>query len=346
MRFWSHIHGGLSLLQSLSFIWLMVFMASCNVHEFPDEFRRNIENEQKTVSVQLSVSLNMLASYVHDTVYITRALNDSCQRRFFIEVFNDSLYDNSRVDSIVVLQNLTDTTHLSTTLKLEPKKYKIAIWQDYVLNDSINPYYQAPSTKAIHLPGPESYIGDTEDKLCSASCIDVDLRPYVGQQDVNLVIKDTLKCPLARIEFVTTDVNKFISRLSRESKSADDDLFIESYTAKIVYTAYLPSGFNVVTNKTNDSSLGYSCETRLVQISPTEARVGFDYVLINSHESFVDAQLVIYDGKGVEVTHSDPIQIPIKRGGTTYILDEFLTKEANSGVRINPTFYGEFNIFI
>lgn len=343
MKYISRIESSLNLFRCLGLAMLLVFMASCNVHEFPSEFRQ-IENKEDEVSVKLSLNLSMAISYVYDTIYITRA--SASQRRFIIEVYNDTVTDNSLVDRTTILQDPADKSNLTTKLSLLPNKYKIAVWQDYVNEDGINPYYATSSTKSIHLPEPKDYKGDTDDKVCAASCVDVDLRPYRGLQEADILIEDTLRSPLARIEFITTDVSKYINNKSRDRSVSDLETALEHYTAQIVYYAYLPSGFNVVTNKPNDSSTGYSCETKLLQISPDEARVGFDYVLINSHVSFVDAQLVIYDDKGIEVNHSDPIHIPIKRGGTTYIYDEFLSKESNSGVRINYAFDGEHNVYI
>lgn len=329
----------LRLCRYVCLILLLQGTTSCFVYEYPND-------DCTKVDLQLTINLCKETPYIYDNLILGRADDENLMRRYLIEVYSDAPENNALVTKTVLYQNPNDSSAVSTTLILPAKKYKIAMWQDYVNAQKLNPYYETPSTKAIHLPPVVLYKGDTEQKKCASTCIDADLTPYADLWHYQVEVNDTLRSPLARIEFITTDVDKFMEKYSRTSAPFDASVALQSFTAKIVYHAYLPSGFNVMTNRPNDSSLGYSCQTQIVQFSPKEARVGFDYVLINSHESHVEATLVIYDDKGNEINHSEPIKIPIKRGGTTLIYDEFLTKDAKSGVSIDAEFEGEINIYV
>lgn len=325
---------------------LIACLISCNVHEFPEDSGSHPIEEPEELSISLTIDLQIETFFVHDSIFMSRAATEGRQRRYLIDIYKENEVNNQPFKSLVLYQNSNDNSALTTKLSLPTEKYRIAVWQDYVYDGRESPFYEINSTAFIHLPAAEYYKGDTEDKLCASKCFDLDLTPYRGMTNYHVECKESLTSPLARIEFVTTDLNKFASRVAARASKSNTRTSLQSLTAKIVYPAYLPSGFNVLINKPNDSSMGYSCDTKIVQTSPNKARVGFDYILINSHESYVDAQLVIYDEDNTEISHSQMLHIPIKRGGTTYIYDEFLTKSAGSSVSINHKFEGEFNIYI
>ena len=95
-----------------------------------------------------------------------------------------------------------------------------------------------------------------------------------------------------------------------------------------------------------DSATGMSYEARIDILNDSEARLGFDYVMVNGHESSVAVALEIYDPDGTLIGRVSPVDVSTKRSRNTVVKGRFLTSKATGGVGINPGFDGEFNIEI
>lgn len=328
-----------------SLLTLLVLLLTSCVHEFP-----TIDEEAKT-DVTLLVSLNSQEMGLFQTIGYNRSLTDrNVLRRYIVEVYrktkNRSSYDTAPVYQTTVYQQASESEPLTVPLSLCPDEYRIAVWMDYVdAPGSLNPFYQTDFLNTIHLPPPESYVGDTDMKDCCSGLVEVDIASRLAQGEKIIEIPCVVERPLAKFMFIATDVDSYITRVMSRSGRVVTRSDIDKYTARIVYTGYLPNGFNVLTNKPNDSAMGYSCTTGVRNIENNEVCLGFDYVLINTHDASVEAAIIIYDEEGTEVNSSPTIRIPLHRNGLTEIRDEFFTIDNYKGITIKPEFDGEYNIY-
>lgn len=318
------------------FIIAILSLVSC-VHEFPEMGVSGGNPLIVTCTVNIRISLDSLT--LHKEIYTTRASEEKYKRsRFFIEVYPEGV--NEPVYHQVLYREANDTTTFSIPLELNSLRYNIVAWHDYVDVSGINPFYTLDNLRSIHIPAPNRYFGNTDNKDCHSLVAELDLTPYEGQWNVEVNKHYEMIRPLAKIVFITTD-------LGTDDKNGQDiRSVIDKYRTKIVYTGYLPTGFNVLGNRPNDSEVGYSCDAKLTVLDNGEVCVAFDYILVNTHETYVDAALIVYDENGEEVTHTEPIHFPIMRNGITVLRDRFFTKTPPAGVTIQPEFEGEFNIYI
>lgn len=235
--------------------------------------------------------------------------------------------------------------------------YDIWAWSDYVANpggESL--FYNSADFKSISYLKP--YRGNTElrdafrGKTTFTVTPSIDAETYVtGRID--------LERPFARYEFIATDLADFI-----RDETTKGELFswkeatkgaeqipakipdLGRYKVKVKYTGYMPSVFDNYQNKPVDSELGVVYDAKIEAINDTEARLCFDYVMVNGTESGIIVALEIYDSKGTLLGRTKAINVPTKRSRNTIVRGRFLTSKASGGVGINPDFDGEFNIEI
>lgn len=337
-------------MRTLILLFVAAFsLASC-VHEFPEESAG--AGNPLIVACTFNVQLSLDSLTLHKEINTTRAAEEQPQRsRFVIEVYPEGV--NEPAYHQILYRETSDTSAFAIPMPLESQRYNIVAWHDYVDESGTNPFYAMDNLRSIHIPAPGQYVGNTEAKDCQSLVAELDLTPYEGQWSVNVTNHYEMSRPLAKIVFITTDLNSYVEKLQSaaetrgsEDKKADTRSILEKYTTKIVYTGYLPTGFNALGNRPNDSDVGYSCDASLTVLDNGEVCMAFDYVLINTHETYIDAALYVYDENGDEVAYTEPIHFPIRRNGITVLRDRFFTKTPPAGVTIKHEFDGEINIYI
>lgn len=120
----------------------------------------------------------------------------------------------------------------------------------------------------------------------------------------------------------------------------------EDYKIVFYYTSFLPTEYNVLTQKPVDAKMGMSFTSVLRPLNEDEALIGFDYVLVNGTESSVGVQVALYDPDGKMLSLSNPVTVPIVRGKVTTVRGRFLTLATGSGIGVDPGFSGEYNVII
>lgn len=118
----------------------------------------------------------------------------------------------------------------------------------------------------------------------------------------------------------------------------------DSYKVVFYYTSFLPTMYNVLTQKPIDAKTGMTFTSTLSPLNEEEALIGFDYVLVNGTESSVSVQVGLYDPEGTMLSLSNPVTVPIVRGKVTTVRGKFLTLATGSGIGVSPGFDGEYNI--
>lgn len=315
------------------------------VHEFP----REGEVDPTDITVILSVKCKVQMD-VSQAILVKGDSPDNYDRRFIIEIYNNSESNQSYLGTKVVTREASDTSDLVTELKLKTKKYKLAIWMDFVLKGTKEDlhYSTESSLSLIHLPSAERYVAGSDAKDAQAFVSDIDLTPYQGQWYVTIELDAPLYRPVAKITILATDIAEYVSRsgVIKDYSEAANELKTE-YN----YNGYLPTGYNVLKDKLNDSEVGYGFKYQPYYPYSNEkiknlTSIGSDYVFVNGESSSVTLSFVVKDKAGIVINRVNGLIVPIYRGKETIVMDKFLTDEYKPGIGINPEFDGEYDIII
>lgn len=277
--------------------------------------------------------------------------------RWIVEVFRDEI-DGAPVERrVLCCDKAADGKHIiGTSIPLHAAKYHIVAWADYVDKGSTeDKYYTVNSLSSICIPEPEEYIGDEQHKDAYVGRKAFDLTGYRNRWNETAECAMILERPMAQIEFITTDVDKFLDNLSKRNAktygAVADNLLgsvpdLSSIQVTVDYACYFPSSFNAYTDKPNDACLGMSFGCCMTPLSEKEAHLAGDHIFVNGSESAVTVNLTLCDGEGNLLNRVEGIDVPIVRGRLTVIRDEFLTRSYAPGIGIDPGFDGEIDIVI
>ena len=280
--------------------------------------------------------------------------------RWQIEVYRDGIEGEPVYDRLLTCDPAADGNHSqNVSFDLKAARYTIVAWADYVDDSSTaDKYYDTSDLSHIRIPDAGSYIGSEDHKDTYVAVEEVDLTAYFDRWYASVERTMTLTRPMAKIQFVTVDIQRMLANLEAmrqnagtEPQSISDKLLsgdpqLNTIRTTVEYAGYLPSSFNAYTGKPNDAVQGVSFTSNLTQLSDDEAHLGSDFIFVNGSESAVTVNLVITDDEGNLINRVDGINVPIKRGKLTTIRDEFLTKDYSPGIGIDPGFDGDINIVI
>ena len=278
--------------------------------------------------------------------------------RWIIEIFRDAIEGKPVEQRVLSCDPASDGNHsIETAFDLHAAKYKVVVWMDHVDDGSIeDKYYTVQSLSAISIPETEDYIGNEEHKDTYVGNQELDLTAYRDQwgQTINRTIM--LERPMAKIEFITTDVDKLLDEWTAQTgqngiAGSDQEEIasrtdVSSWQVRVEYAGYFPSSFNAYTNKPNDAREGVSFTSTMTILSAQEARLGSDYIFVNGNESAVYVNLTLLDDRGNVMNEVQGIEVPIIRGKLTSIRDEFLSQDFTPGIGIDPGFDGNIDIVI
>ena len=336
------------------------WLTACNVHEWPDapeyvkfHLRLNYETDM-TVWNQLYDDISVTDAGYGETYnnqqthgqirYIVRAFPLSQQKTMTSEYRHE----------FVFTKNIADGYDHEVTLDLLPGDYNIMVWSDLVKSAKDVPFYDAANFAEIRLQGEHQPNTDYRDAFRGTNRISL-------VADIMERLPDTLDItmqrPLAKFELITNDVVEFIdkevTRVASKGNGgkapAGDDapsrvINLEDYKVMFYYVGFMPDAYSMYTDKPVDSSTGVFFESSLKQLSESEASLGFDYVMVNGKKSVVTVKIGIFDNEGLQLSMSEPIEVPLQRNYHTVIRGMFLMSEASGGVSINPEFDGDYNL--
>lgn len=336
---------------------LILSSVSC-VHYWP-------EPAETGVVIHLSFDKNLAAGPSVDFSTKVNEVNKDYDIRYTIHAYKKSgsdSYEDLPYAQWVFTQD--DIASLDNTFKLNimEGEYRFMVWSDYVRQDSSEDlYYNAESFKYIKLYGRDenvSHVGNTDYRDAFRGSKDVEVIRFGGHHPPVEATIDMAR-PLSKVVIITTDLDiwktKVLTNIHEmnvqsaqpgETPQRPKEIDLNDYTVKIHYPQYMPNAFNMLTDRNTWSDMNVSFNSKMVQLSETEASLGFDYVFANSNEANVVMAVSLYDKNGTQLSRSYDITVPLERGKVTTVRGEFLLEESDSGVSINPDFDGEFNIVI
>ena len=338
----------------------LLLLTACDVHEWPEtpEFvkfhlRLNYETDMTewhhTYDGASVIEQGLGETYDNHQEYgqiryIVRAFPLSQQKTMTSEYRHE----------FVFTKNIADGYDHEVTLDLLPGDYNIMVWSDLVKSAKDVPFYDASNFAEIRLQGEHQPNTDYRDAFRGTN------RIYLVA-DIMERLPDTLDItmqrPLAKFEFITNDVVEFVEKeVTRVASKGNggkaptgDDvpsrvIRLEDYKVMFYYVGFMPDAYSMYTDKPVDSSTGVFFESTLKQLSESKASLGFDYVMVNGKKSVVTVKIGIFDNEGLQLSMSEPIEVPLQRNYHTVIRGMFLLSEASGGVSINPEFDGAYNL--
>lgn len=321
-------------------------LVSC-VHEWPEDARPVRE-------VRLNVSHTLNWDQFDMTVSRDPAADNSTTRYHF-KIYDSDNIGGSPVSEVEFTRGDLARGDFSTTVNVPAGDYTLYAWSDIAdASNSRSRFFDTSDFSKIIYSEPYGGNNDLRDAfrgVTSFSVFDNLEADYSVEADL------PMERPLARYEFISTDLIDFLEGEAGRGmitfSRGDSPLDIPSrvpefnkYRVRMIYSGYMPSTFNNFTNKPVDSRTGMSYDAKITVINDSEARLGFDHVMVNGAESSVAVALEIYDPKGQLIGRVNTINVPTKRSRNTTVRGRFLTSKATGGVGIDPGFNGDFNIEI
>lgn len=252
------------------------------------------------------------------------------------------------VQQFVFTKDIAEGYNHAATLDLLPGNYNIKVWSDIVESSDEEYVHDVTTFAQIRLLGSHKGNTDYRDAFRGSADVLLESSTDVRQPDTLDVV---MQRPLAKFEFITNDVDKFIGKeATRAAASAESvnpaDVNIEEYKVVFHYVGFMPNAYSIATDKPVDSATGVTFESSLQRLSDTEAKIGFDYLFVGHEQAAVTVQIGVYDGTGAQLSLTEPIEVPIKRNHHTIMKGMFLMSDAEGGVAINPDFNGNHNLVI
>lgn len=336
---------------------VLTALSSCMVHEWP---------EQAPAEVVLNLDFNTeMPQFMVLNEWETRASRDGndYQIRYIVEAYRQ-LGDGNWSETphgrwSFAKENLSD---LNTTLRfsIDEGTYRFRVWTDFVLKGTdVDYFYDTSNFRNIRLQGEHEGNNDFRDAFVGEA--DLGVRRYASTSTPSTVTVP-MERPLAKFEFVTTDLQEFITKTLKEMLRKDSEQGGESgkgpgdggiqnvdlskFRVAFYYSGYMPCAFNVMDNKPCDSATGVQFSSTIKAVDEHDARLGFDYVFVNGKESSVMVTVGLFDDEGTLLSMSNQIEVPIKRSMLTVVKGSFLMQNTGGGVAIDPGFDGEFNIVL
>lgn len=335
----------------------LMLLTACDVHEWPNT------PEYVKCHLRLNFETNMTEwNHLYDGAkVIEQGYGDTYNNhrshgkiRYIVRTYPVSEKQRTSqqyTQEFTFTKDIADGYDHEVTLDLLPGNYNVMVWSDLVQTSGNNYFHDATNFAEITLQGEHKGNTDYRDAFRGTNSISL-------VADVMERLPDTLDIamqrPLAKFEFVTNDVVKFIDKelafLTKEAatrgESAPTRVNTEDYTVVFLYSGFMPNVYNMNIDKPVDSVTGILFESKLNILNENEASLGFDYVFVNDKKAGVSIQIGLYDGKDRQIGLSEPIDVPLRRSHHTIIKGSFLMMETSGGITINPNFDGNHNITI
>lgn len=335
----------------------ILLLSACDVHEWPEtpEFvklhlRLNYETDM-TEWEHLYDGASVIEQGLGET-YDNH--QDYGKIRYIVRTYPVS--EKQRTTSnytqeFVFTKDIAEGYNHEVTLNVLPGNYNFMVWSDLIETSGDSYFYDADNFAEIKLQGEHQGNADHRDAFRGTNSVSLVADIEEHQPDT---LDVAMQRPLAKFEFITTDLQKFIDKemeiLKKEAETRGHDnptrVDINDYKVIVLYSGFMPDTYNMNTDKPIDSSMGVFFESELNALNENEASLGFDYVFVNGKEAGVSVQIGLYDSENRQVAFSEPINVPLRRNRHTVVKGSFLMQQASGGITIDSDFDGNHNIVI
>ncbi len=335
----------------LAVLSALLLLSSC-VHEFPDVPEKavlRLKLHYETDIPQWEYPITETRTFIQ-----SKSVQSFGEMRYIVRLC--PLTKSSRSEAVqefVFTRNVADGYDAEFTLYVPAGDYTVMVWSD--LTETIGGnyrFYDATDFSQIILQGDHEGNSDYRDAFRGTQ--NFTLTADITEREPETVEVEMVR-PLAKFEFIATDVEAFIEKevkaaLSRGEAVTEDiptkGIYIEDYKVMFYYVGFMPNTFNMYTDKPSDSVTGVSFPGKISRLDNGEASLGFDYVFVNGVESAVSLQVGIYDKKGNRLSLTNPVNVPLQRSKHTLLKGKFLMQNASGGVSIDASYSGDYNIIL
>ena len=331
------------LKHALLLIAVLLALSGCCVHEWPD-------SEPAGVTVVLDLDLSGFGDYKTIEYSTKGGPRKDRLARYTIKAYRlmpDGSPEQTPRYSQTFLRGTQFEKQAEFKLSIPEGKYLFAVWADFSGADGTGAFYDIDDFSDIRLDCSERECTDYKDAFRGTAEASI----ARGRSGARTVVPVRLERPLAKVRFISTDLEDFITKVMEAHKAEVEnpkaaDIDFSAYRVFLRYTGYLPSAYNIFTAKPFDSSVGVSLTSGITPSGENEALLGFDYVLTNGTEASVMMAVELQNLNGETMSRSGVIEVPLKRAHLTTVRGRFLTQEVGGGIGVDPGFDGNFNIRI
>lgn len=342
------------IFRNATLLTLILAAMSCNVHEWPNASDK----------VQLTLELNFATDFTErDYTYTDRSIVATgdvstepgalthgamhCTVRAYPTING---VQQGSWEEFSFTRDLSAGYDCAVPLTLTPGQYTLLVWAELTESEGADRLYNSDEFSEIRLRGGE-HAANTDYRDAFSGTADIDLAPEtVGTRNrANCSVAMTR--PLAKYQFVTTDVQAFLQLMTAGNGSSSEATraSLTDYEILFRYVGYMPNAYSLFTDKPSDSAMGVQFRSELSRLNNSEASLGFDYVFVKDAESTVSVQIEVYrktDGQLVSRTMS--IRVPLNRDEHTVIRGAFISDtslaDSSGGVGIDPGYEGDIDI--
>ena len=365
----------------LSFILaLPILLSSCSVHEW---FEETAEEHAFMLYLDFDTDLPLHKEvYYTRGDDDTRAEEDNYDIRYIINIYKvkDASDESRSIDrTLVFTRPYNPDPDYSVAINLPEGNYRFRVWADYLIaGTNTDLHYNTSDFAEIMIHGENGHPGNTEFRDAFNGTTYVTVTDPQIYEILHGSVPDNsarvpMKRPMGRYEFISTDMDEFLGKVIEDSENealiksyeklfstkgedfqVGDDLLtrdeiadaigLDKYHVVFSYNAFMPSSYNLYTDKPSDSSTGVKYEGKM-QIGDDGMKLGFDYVLTNEQTS-MNMNMKVYNADGDMIASASGVEVPVVRSKNTVVKGAFLTVTSGGGVNINPEFDGDYNIEI
>lgn len=358
--------GSRGMAPMLAFFVMTIVASSGCVHEFPelpDRVTFRLKLDFSTDMPQWEYPVPSVSSSTRTEVP-SKTVQTSGEMRYIVRLYKRDDYApatrtvraSDSYQEFTFTRNIADGGYDAVfDIETYSGDYSILVWADLAETPGGDRCYDAADFSQIKLCEP--HCGNTDYRDAFRGVTDVTFVAEAVEHDAQIV-KVEMERPLAKYEFVSTDLPQFISReyeaavsrgeVSGMASSSDPSRVIDlnSYSVKFYYYGFMPDTYSMLTDKPVDSTTGILFDSKITPLSESEVSMGFDYVFVNGIQTSVTVQVAIYNAAGEQISMTNPINVPLIRSRHTLMKGEFLMQNASGGVGIDPSFSGDHNIVI
>ena len=298
----------------------LLFASSCQMDE-PDAGTLTGEVDF-TITAGIPGSINTYASNDGGSTNVDK---DYYEQRFILEVYDGENYTNLAYREVKTVEVGEKT---SFDVRLLAKKYKFALWADFVTNESSedNLYNTSEGLNAVKIRLNRPAGQEIADAYCYSEEVDL--------TEGSLSKSFTLRRPFGKIRLISTD------------KPANDVNNSEGYTPESVTVTYgedvlVPTGYNVLTGEASgEIDAGnyifkpYKEEVTVGGTGKGKLYIlGIDYILASKSMTNVSFDVQVDDNGKRSVTN-----IPVSANKLTTVIGNFYTNEGSIDVIVEDEF--------
>ena len=204
---------------------------------------------------------------------------------------------------------------------LKTAVYRVLIWSDFVKSD-VNWFWNPDNFSMVGFQNP--YQGSSVYKVCCFGDESHDFSKAIAYSARTI---GSSSC-VSGFRIVATDAASF------EGK----DL-----TAVISYQDPIPTALNLFDGSVSAVSYGIDFSSPVEKLEDGTVSIAYDYILMATDEASYKATLTLQEKDGTVLLKQD-ITIPIKKGENTILKGDVLSAGGDTGITLDPSFDGEFDM--